>query len=193
MLITRSRQTQPVATTTAKVRARSKTPTPDPYLAHMTAQLGARVQLRGAARRPPVGSAAPDLVRMRERAKADIAEKLKLISQAYAEIDAATASIDEMSKVIEARLRSVNMTEYSDGVLRAGIDDVFSRQSTYMDPKKFRNAVESDAFWSSIKVVLAEASKHLSKTELARLSDVTPGAKIGSSFSVKPVQNSRKG
>lgn len=152
-----------------------------------------RAVVRGVARRAPVGSAAPEFLQMKNRAKDDIAAKLKLISQAYADIDEATAKIDEASKVIEARLKSVNMTEYSDGVLKACIEETFSRQSTYIDPKKFRAAVESDAFWSSIKVLLEEASKHLSKTELARISDVTPGKRTGTRFTVKPVDKKRGG
>lgn len=183
MQITRTRRSATTATQSTPAK-------PAPQIA--TAPRPTPV-LRGAIRRPPVGDAAPDFLQMRERAKADIADKLKAISNAYKEIDEATARIDACSKVIEARLKSVNMTEFSDGVLRAAIEDTYSRQSTYIDPKKFRAAVESEQFWSSVKVILEEASKHLSKTELAKLSDVTPGKKTGTRFTVKPVDSKRKG
>lgn len=131
-----------------------------------------------AIRAPLAGSVADNFSRT-AKAKQQIEVQLKLISKAYDAIDTAQEIVDTACKVLEAQLRLVNLKSHSDGVYVASLEEVWSRQSRVIDPKKFRAQVDAEVFWGAIKINIDQAKDHLSEKELARISDVTPGALTG--------------
>lgn len=121
-------------------------------------------------------------------ARAEIDRFLKLIAEAEYAIDEAVARNNLAYAQIEAIMREHNIEEHSNGVHIALIEQVFSRQTRTIDPKKFKAAVASEDFWKAITVSITEASKILTEKELNTVSDVTPGKSQGFLFKCKRVE-----
>lgn len=139
-------------------------------------------------RRLALAGSASDMHAQRQRAKAEIDKHLKLISDAHRQIDDAQLVSDNSHRVIEAQLRLVNMTEHSDGVYKAAMVEVYSRQSRTIDPKKFKVHVADSVFWGSIKVSVENAKAHLTEKELAAISDVKAGKSTGVQLKVDKLE-----
>lgn len=159
---------------------RRKMPTPIAVVVHKPAE----VKPVQANRRPALAGSAGDLHAQKERAKVEIEKQLKLISNAHRQIDDAQIISEQAHKVVEAQLRLANLTEHTDGVYKAALVEVWSRQSRTIDPKKFKAHVGDIAFWGSIKVSVEKASEHLTEKELAAVSDIQAGRMTGISLKV---------
>lgn len=142
--------------------------------------------------RPAVAGSATDNHQRLEKAKQAIEAQLKLISESYDAIDAHQAAADQASKVIEAQLRLVNLTEHDDGVYRAKIAEVWSRQSRKIDPKKFKACVASEVFWDSVNVNIGKAEEYLSAKELNTMSDVVPSKLTGRVLKIEKIKTKNR-
>jgi hypothetical protein len=143
-------------------------------------------------RRQVIAGSATDLFQRTEKVKIEVERQLKSISDAYAAIDQAQAAAETAMKIVEAQLRSVNLKSHSDGMYVAELAEVWTRQSTKIDPKKFRAHVEADVFWESIKVSIEKAKEYLSEKELVGISDIEPSKLTGVFLKVNKVKRPKK-
>lgn len=125
-------------------------------------------------------------------AREQITEQLKLISQAEHEIDKAQAIITEATAKINELMRQNNLQMHSNGVHSAVIEETFTRQSTHIDPKKFRAAVSADVFWDCIEVAVGKAREHMTSRELDKISDVVPAKSTGYRLKIKRLEVKRR-
>lgn len=139
-------------------------------------------------RRPALAGSASDNFSRVGKAKEEIEKQLKLISNSYEEIDQAQANVEKAFKVVEALLRLVNLKEHSDGVYKAALEEVWTRQSRTIDPKKFKTRVANDVFWASIRVNLEQAKQHLSEKELMSISDTVPSKATGIQLKIAKIK-----
>lgn len=138
-----------------------------------------------------IAGSASDMHTRTEKAKLQIEAQLKLISNAYTAIDQAQEQVDQAFKIVEAQLRLVNLTEHTDGVYRAALEEVWTRQSRTVDPKKFRAHVAADVFWDSIKVSLEKVKEHISEKELNNISDIVASKMTGRALKVSKVSKTK--
>lgn len=124
-------------------------------------------------------SSAVEKMRLEGRARKTIDEKLKLITDEERKIDDAQAAIEQARKVVEAQLRLANISYHTDGVQVAEIVESWSKQTTVIDPKIFKNNVTSDVFWGCVKVGVEKAKEHLAAKEFAKVSTEVPGKLLG--------------
>lgn len=186
MLITRTRPVAPVVqaqkpTARRMVFARSKVDVAS-ILASAAGKIPRTTSVDSAASREATAA----------RAKVVIETNLKLISEAERKIDEATLEITQAYKIVEAQLKLAGLDAHSNGVLVASLVEKWTRQSRTIDPKKFRNKVANEVFWSSISVNLTKAGEHLTDKELTDMSDVVPGKSQGFSLEIKPVKVKRR-
>lgn len=119
------------------------------------------------------------------RVKENVEAQLKLISEADTAIDTAVATREQALKVIEAQLKLGKLDFHTDGSYLAEIVDQWTKQSRDIDPQKFRAKVSNEVFWSSIKVSVTLAEKHLTDKELGEIADVVPGKLVGQVLKVR--------
>ena len=113
---------------------------------------------------------------------------LKSIAEIEREIDDASERLALAHAEAEQHMRAANISEHSDGVYRATIEEKFTRQDTTIDPKKFKNAVADKDFWACCTIGVTKAQEVLGKKEIATIADVKPAKSLGHVFSVKPVK-----
>lgn len=128
----------------------------------------------------------------RASAKEQILASLKSISDCDAAIDRAVAEREAELAKIEALMKEHRLPPVENGVLIAELKEKFSRQQTSVDPKKFRNAVAADTFWSCIDVSVTRAKEHMGERELLGISDVKKAESKGVSLEVREVKKSRR-
>lgn len=141
-----------------------------------------RMRVRGAADRAAVVEAeskAQAAAEKKAEARKRIDELLKSVAKAEAEIDRAQAVLHPMHQEIEKLLRDHNIESHSNGVYRTEIAETFSRQSTDIDPKKFRAEVPEKIFWDCITVGVTKAKEILGEKEVMRIATVVPGKLTG--------------
>lgn len=118
----------------------------------------------------------------------EIDQLLKLIAESEYQIDEAVARNELAYKRIEEILREHNLSEHSNGVHRAFLEQVFTRQTRTIDPKKFRAAVASDDFWKAVSVSISVAETMLTEKEMNAITDVVPAKANGYVFKCKKVE-----
>ena len=121
-------------------------------------------------------------------ARAQINEQLKLIANAEHAIDEAQAAINAAHERVDQLMRSVNLSEHTNGVHVATIEEQFSRQQRTIDPQKFRNSVPNDVFWKSLSISIEKAKDHLSDKEFNRIATVIPGKSMGYTLKINRVK-----
>ena len=117
--------------------------------------------------------------------KASILEDLKLIAKNNATIDAVTASTQQAHARIEALMKEHKMGAQTDGKLVAELVDQFTKESRYVDPQRFYNAVHEDDFWPCISVSITEAKKVMAEKELNKIAKITPAKFTGTVLKIK--------
>ena len=163
---------KPVVKTVAKAKAE---PPPEP-----STQPAAKSRLRLTS-----SNTASDKSRMVAKAKLAIEEQLILISKYEDEIDVAVEQIAQATKIVEAQLKLAGLTCHSYGDHVAEIIEQWTNQSRNIDPKKFRNKVPVEVFWSSIEVSLTKAKAHLTEKEINEIADVVPSQFKGKVLKIK--------
>ena len=118
--------------------------------------------------------------------RAEIDEALQALAKNEQQLDEVMAEQERIHGVIEKLLRDNNLNVHHDAHYETGIAEAFSRQSTYVDPKKFKAAVSNADFFKCIEVMLGKAREVMAQKELDRISDITPGKSQGFKFYVKP-------
>lgn len=124
--------------------------------------------------------------RAASEAKPLIEEQMKLIANAEAEIDAAQERLQAAHEEVERLMRSANMSSHDNGVYVASIAEQFSRQQTYVDPKKFRAKVAAEDFWSCVSVEVGKAKGIMGVKEFMAIADIKESQSLGYKFSIKP-------
>lgn len=120
--------------------------------------------------------------------RTQINEQLKLIANAEHAIDEAQAAITAAHEKVDQLMRSVNLSEHTNGVHVATIEEQFSRQQRTIDPQKFRNAVPNEVFWKSLSISIEKAKDHLSDKEINRIATVVPGKSMGYTLKISRVK-----
>lgn len=118
----------------------------------------------------------------------EIDEQLQLIASLDIEIDQLMEKLQGAHAKIEKLMSQGKINDHSDGNYNASIVEVFSRQKTVIDPKRFKAQVGEKEFWACVEVPVGKAEEILGKKELARISDVTPGKSTGYQFKLKKVE-----
>ncbi len=121
----------------------------------------------------------------REKTYAAVAEKLKSI----AKLDAKEQEIARQRAVIleeiEHDMKAAALDKVDDGVYQATYQGTMGKSSRTIDPEKFSEAVEEDAFWSCINVSVTAAAKYLTDKEIDAISETVPGKMSEPKLSIK--------
>lgn len=126
-------------------------------------------------------------------ARAELDEHLQLIAKLDTELDNLMAALADQHKIVEDIMRRNKLSEHCDGAYKATIVEVFSRQSTVIDPKRFKASVADKDFWDCVTIAVGKAEEVLGKKELGRISDITPGKSQGYQFKLKKVDAKKVG
>lgn len=118
-------------------------------------------------------------------ARAEIDLELQSLAKEEEALDKAAFALEQRHSSLEAKLRAANLTEHSDGIYKIGIEESFSRQSTTIDAKKFKNAVTDKEFWAVVTVPVTKAKDLLGQKEIDAISEVERAKSLGHVFKLK--------
>ncbi len=157
----------------------SVTPVPAPRPATVT---------RPARRIRVVRNNAATRAQQAQEARETVNEHLKLISELDNQLDDLMVRLNAEHAEVERILRGAKIEKHSDGKYTASIEQVVSRQSRTVDPKRFKAAVADADFWGCVSVSVTKAEKVLSERELNEISRIEPGKVTGYAFKLKRLE-----
>jgi hypothetical protein len=126
---------------------------------------------------------------LRKLGEEKITASLKAIALAQRKIEDQDKLIEEQRVLIEATLKEIKASNFTDGVLQAALVEKWSNEKKEIDPKLLFNSkgVKREDFFSMVKVQIGEAAKFLSANEIGALATITPPKKQGIELVIKPV------
>jgi len=124
-----------------------------------------------------------------QETRGKINEHLKLIANLDSQLDELMVRLNAEHAEVEALLRKAKIDKHSDGAYIASIEEVVSRQSRTVDPKRFKAAVADSDFWGCVSVSVTKAEKVLSERELNEISRIVPGQVTGYAFKLKRLES----
>lgn len=124
--------------------------------------------------------------------RAELQQLLHLIAEQDDAIDAAVEARTAATAKIEPLLRELRLDSFSTDRRRAEFSEVWSRQSTYIDPKRLKAKVTDKVFWECIKVLVGDVEKHLSKKEFVDLCDIKEATLTGHVVKVVDLEKKKK-
>lgn len=124
--------------------------------------------------------------------RAEIDHELQLLAKEEYALDQAAAALEARHQSLEAKLRGANLTEHSNGTYKIGIEESFSRQSTTIDAKKFKNAVSDRDFWAVVTVPVTKAKELLGQKEIDAIAEVERAKSLGFVFKLKKIERKVK-
>lgn len=98
----------------------------------------------------------------------------------------AKALMDEKLKELESMMTANHLKKHMTAKGVAEYVAQRSNSSTYIDPKKFKELVTEEEFFSSVTVGVTAAKKVLAEKSLNKCSTVTPGVKKPDVLKVRP-------
>lgn len=150
-----------------------------------------RVALVSRTARPRVANNASTREQAAKAARERIDQHMLRLAEVHRLMDELSDEQDTLHARIEDELRGANLSEHSDGVYRATVEEVFSRQTTTIDPKKFRAKVADRTFWETVEVPVGKAKGVMSLKEYNEIADVVSGKSMGYVFKIKPVERKK--
>lgn len=116
------------------------------------------------------------LRRLKSNSKLEIAKQtLQSIANLTLQIEELTAQKKNYETVLFNHMQDCNLTDLDIEKATASIARPMGRSSTYIDPKKAKQLVSEEDFFSMIKIGVTDAKKILSKQEFAKIAEVKPG------------------
>lgn len=113
---------------------------------------------------------------------------LQTIANLDVELDDVMARLEKEHEAVEKILRESKLGKHSDGKYTVSIDEVVSRSSRTVDPKRFKASVTDKDFWGCVSVSVTKAEKVLSERELNEISRIEPGKVTGYAFKLKRIE-----
>lgn len=187
------RRTVPVASIPSRP-APAPEPEPEPSNVLRLVRRTSTVQQQAPARRLRFATAnnAATRAEAANKARAEIDVLLQSIAKIDQTIDDAVAQTEQIHAQIEQHLRASNLSAHSDGYYEVGIVESLTRQSRTIDPKKYKNQVSNDVFFSTIDVSIGKAAEHLAQKEIDAISEVVPARSLGFKFKIKKIERKVK-
>lgn len=131
----------------------------------------------------------PTVDKSQEPTKAQMDVLLQSIADAEDTIGALTKDINDYKVELYGAMKAAKQKEHRVGNVLAQVVTPVGNSSTFIDPQKYRKAVEDDKdFYSTISVSVTGARQVLSERALRKISVITPGKEGKETIKIKRVK-----